>query len=452
MFSKAVVRRVGGCRLGPQLGTGSTATVVLGQLRGPGGFGKLVAVKRLRSEWASDPECVRRLAEEGRIGAAIAHPNLAGVVDVLGHRGQLLLVMDYIEGETLARILSEADERKSAVPVAVARRVLSDVLHGVHAAHTTITRAAPLGIVYRDVSAPHIMVGVDGIARVLGVEAATAASEADRATPSGILARRANIAPEQVRREPVDGRANVFAAGVLLWEMLCGQRLFTGETTEQVMAELLAGYVPLVSLRRGDVGRSLDDVVQRALSRQPAKRFASALQFAEALEATGPLASRAEVAAWVRNLAGKALAHRAQRRAEFEASLPRARPTRSSAERPWQQTWRSNAALVAKATAALSLTAMLLSAVGCLSLFDLDRPPAQAAAAFPPRPTAPIAKPCVALPPAPLARPSEPAPSDDVPAPVRPESLRLERRAAQTRATPDAQRATGARRSAPIRT
>jgi serine/threonine-protein kinase len=210
------------------------------------------------------------------------------------------------------------------------RRILSDVLHGLHAAHTaTNVDGDPLGIVHRDVSPENIMVGTDGIARVLDFGVAKTSLSTSYTAPGRVKGKLAYMAPEQVRQQPVDARTDVFAAGVVLWEALSGRRLFKGDTSAQVVSRLLLEAVPSLATRRG-VGPELDQVIERALARAPAERFASAGEFADALEATGKLASRAEVGAWVQKLAGAALALRIGSSAELDADTVRVQVTPAS--------------------------------------------------------------------------------------------------------------------------
>lgn len=405
------------------------AVVRLGQLRGPGGFSRLVAVKQLHPELAAETGLSALLAEEARINSAVSHPNVVSIFDVLERDGELLLVMDYVNGETLAQLLRLARKRASMIPAGIVRRVLSDVLHGLQAAHAaTSAEGTLLGIVHRDVSPQNVMVGVDGIARVLDFGVAKTAFGASHTAPGKVKGKLAYMAPEQLLGQSVDARTDVFAAGVVLWEALCGRRLFAGEISAQAVSQLVSRPVAPVAKWRNDVGTEMDRVIQKALGRNAADRFRSARDFADALEATGTLASRAEVGAWVRGIAGEALERRTRSCAEFDIAtvrlkpgptLPRA-PRAPGAALRWlrEQGRRQSAALAAAA-------ALLAAGTGCLAFvtLELGAEPAQHDPILVTSALVLAAGPCTP-PPAPPAL----APDPGTPPPLRPEALRLEER------------------------
>ena len=150
------------------IAAGGMATVHLGRLLGPSGFARRVAIKRLHPQFAADEEIASMFAEEARLSARIAHANVVAMLDVVSADKELLLVMDYVHGETLSRLLSHARKDGVPVPVPIVVTVLADVLHGLHAAHeATGEDGAPLRLVHRDVSPQNILVGTDGVARVV---------------------------------------------------------------------------------------------------------------------------------------------------------------------------------------------------------------------------------------------------------------------------------------------
>lgn len=439
-MNNTVPRCVGRYCIGPEVASGGMATVRLGQLEGPGGFRKLVAIKQLNAELAAEPGLSSMLAQEARLNSAINHPNVVSIFDVLEHDDELMLVMDYVNGETLAQLLRQTRKQGTEVPVRVARRMLNDVLHGLHAAHTaTSVEGAPLGIVHRDVSPQNVMIGVDGIARVLDFGVAKAALGASYTAPGQVKGKLAYMAPEQVREQPVDARTDVFAAGVVLWEALSGRRLFVGGTASQVISSLLSKPIATLSKQRRDVSPELDQLLQKALARAPAERFASARDFADALEATGKLASRAEVATWVQKTASAALEQRSRLCSELGAGTvrmqlaPARRASRTSSIYRWLRVQpRRGRALLAAAASGLATAAV------CLSLTPHERPAllssttANAFAGGAPtsyRQAAPAsvvlaAGPCATQT---AANPAKPQPRPSLMAPpLRPESLRLE--------------------------
>lgn len=305
-------RRVGRYVLYGELASGGMATVHLGRLLGSAGFSKTVAIKRLHQHLATESEFVTMLIDEAKLASFIHHPNVVSSLDVIKEGDELLLVMDYVEGETLARMLGYARKdgrplRAPSVPVVV--RVLTDVLAGLHAAHTAKTRGGrELYIVHRDVSPQNIMVGVDGIARVLDFGIAKAAHRRANTRPGRVKGKFAYMSPEQVRGMPVDARTDVFAAGVVLWECLAKRRLFAGDPND--MPQVLTTVAPPPSAHNPEVSPWLDRVVLKALSRDRDERFASAAEFADALSKAAEQSSSVEVGRWVAGAAKKTLDQR----------------------------------------------------------------------------------------------------------------------------------------------
>ena len=443
-MNAVVPRCVGRYYIGPEIASGGMATVRLGQLEGPGGFRKLVAIKQLNAELGAEPGLSLMLAQEARLNSAISHPNVVSIFDVLEQDDELMLVMDYVNGETLAQLLRQARKHGAEVPVSIVRRMLNDVLHGLHAAHTaTSVDGVPLGVVHRDVSPQNIMIGVDGIARVLDFGVAKVALGASYTAPGQVKGKLAYMAPEQVREQPVDARTDVFAAGVVLWEALSGRRLFVGGSASQVISGLLSKPIATLSEQRGEVGPELDRLLQIALARSPAARFASARDFADALEATGPLASRAEVSAWVQRMASTALEQRGRLCSELGAGTVRVqvaqvrRASRASSLYRWLRAqWRRRGRVLATAAVGLATTAV------CFSFATREPAAASASAsasasATPSVRAAPLAYRQAAAPsvvlaagpcttPTAASSPKPPSRSALLAPPLRPESLRLE--------------------------
>ncbi|MEZ4441506.1 MAG: protein kinase [Polyangiaceae bacterium] len=291
------------------IASGGMATVHLGRLRGQAGFSRIVAIKRLHTSFGETPALVATLLDEARLCSRIQHPNVVPTLDMVAEDDELLLVLDYVHGETLARLLGGADE---PLPLAVVNAVMSGALHGLHAAHeATGETGEALGIVHRDVSPQNIMVGRDGLARVLDFGVAKARGRMQTTREGQVKGKLAYMSPEQIRGGDLDRRSDVFAAGVVLWEALTRRRLFRGDNEGQVLHAILTAEIEPPSRHRPGLDPSYDALVLRALARNPEARFATAEQLALELEALGPLATASEVGAWVANIAGPALAERA---------------------------------------------------------------------------------------------------------------------------------------------
>ena len=307
-------RQIGRYMLFGEVAHGGMATVHLGRLRGPAGFARNVAIKRLHPQFARDPEFVAMFLDEARLAARIQHPNVVAVHDVIAAEGELFLVMDYVHGDALSKLLRRAKRMDVVPPIRILSTIVGSILDGLHAAHEARSdRGEPLEIVHRDVSPQNILVGVDGVARVLDFGVAKAAWRLHEGTRDGaIKGKLAYMAPEQWTKAPVDRRADVFTASIVLWEALSGERLFFAPEPETIVSNLLTLVIPSPSLHRPEIPPALEAVVMRGLSRNLEDRFATAHDMAVALEAAMPPASPREVGEWVSRVSKKELAARAQ--------------------------------------------------------------------------------------------------------------------------------------------
>jgi serine/threonine-protein kinase len=313
--------------------SGGMATVHLGKLLGAVGFSRTVAIKRLHAHVASDPEFVQMFLDEAHLAARIQHPNVVPTLDVVATDGELFLVMEYVQGEALSRLIRATREMGKHVPGRVVASVMAGVLNGLHAAHEARNeRGEPLGIVHRDVSPHNVLVGVDGIARVVDFGVAKAGGQVHSTKAGQLKGKISYMAPEQARDDVVNRQTDVYAASVVMWEALTGQRLFHGDNDGVILHRVMTAPVDppsqvLIQTGQPVAGgslhelRALDAVVMRGLSRAPAQRFASARDMAYALEHSIRLAPPAEVAEWVASAAAPALQDRARRLAEMDARI-----------------------------------------------------------------------------------------------------------------------------------
>ena len=301
-----------------EIAAGGMASVHLGRLMGAVGFARTVAIKRLHPHLARDAEFAAMFLDEARLAARIRHPNVVAVLDVVHDGGELLLVMDYIQGESLSRLARAM--RPGGIPPRLAVTVLTGVLHGLHAAHEATTeQGEPLHIVHRDVSPQNVIVGIDGVARVFDFGVAKAAHRAQTTQDGSIKGKISYMAPEQLLSEDVDRRADVYAAAVMLWEALTGERLFEGDNQGRVIRKILDEAVPLPSSVMPGLPKALDEAVMRGLERDVSKRWQSARDFAAALEQCSPAASATQLGEWVESIGGQSLGDRAQRVKDIES-------------------------------------------------------------------------------------------------------------------------------------
>ncbi|MFO0550049.1 MAG: serine/threonine-protein kinase [Polyangiaceae bacterium] len=308
--------------LSAEIAAGGMATVHLGRLLGPVGFSRTVAIKRLHPQYAKDPDFVAMFLDEARLAARVQHPNVVPTLDVVAQKGELFLVMEYIEGESLARLLRVARANQALIPPRIVGSIVSGALFGLHAAHEATSESGQrLGIIHRDVSPQNILVGVDGISRVLDFGVAKAAGRSQTTRDGQVKGKLAYMPPEQILGHEIDRRVDIYAAGVVAWESLTCRRLFDGENEGAILERILRGEVLPPSRYAHGVSAAADAVVLRALSRDRDQRFATAWEMAVAIEETLGADSPRHVGAFVETYAHDSLARRAARLKQLE-SLP----------------------------------------------------------------------------------------------------------------------------------
>jgi eukaryotic-like serine/threonine-protein kinase len=328
VFPRGGLERLGRYAICQQICSGGMASVHLGFLLGSGGFSRVVAIKRMHPELARDASLVARFEQEVRLGARIQHPNVVQALDVVSRDDELLLVMEFIHGETLAGLVKAAGRGGAALPLEVALNIVTSALHGLHVAHEARDENdVPLALVHRDFSPQNVLVGSDGYARVLDFGIAKTLTQAIKTDIGALAGKVPYMAPEQLHQRPLDRRTDVFAAGVVLWEALVGKRLFgaTHPDSPATMLEVLQRTIVPPGRLRSGIPESVDVALLRALNREPTERFASAREFALALEATGLVCGQTKVAECLRELCGERLAWLTEQQELAAQSLARAR-------------------------------------------------------------------------------------------------------------------------------
>jgi serine/threonine-protein kinase len=303
--------RVGRYWLWRELAVGGMASVHLGRMLGPGGFGKTVAIKRMHPHFAKDPDFVSMFFDEARLTSHLSHPNIVMTLDVLEHDDAVYLVMEYVHGATLSAVQRTLRKTGARVPPALASTIVTGALHGLHAAHTARgDDGAPLHIVHRDVSPQNVLLGVEGAAKLADFGIAKAVGQMHSTGQGTMKGKMAYMAPEQARGEGMTARTDIFAAGILLWEALTGRQLVDGESNAERLGKLLAlSPVPPSELVPG-LPTGVDSVVLRALATRAEDRWENARAMAIALsEALAPAPAH-ELGDWLRGIAGQALRER----------------------------------------------------------------------------------------------------------------------------------------------
>lgn len=314
-------RVLGRYALFDEIAAGGMATVHLGRMLGPVGFAKTVAIKCLHPHLARDPEFVSMFLDEARLAARIQHPNVVATLDVVAEHGEVFLVLDYVQGESLSHLLKATRIKGTLVEPRIVASILVNALHGLHAAHEAQDEhGRQLGIVHRDISPQNLLVGIDGVARVLDFGVAKAAGRLQSTRDGQLKGKLAYMAPEQIRGDEVDRRTDIYAAAVVLWEGLVGRRLAVGTNEGQVLASVLAGNFPAPSQAAPGVTAAADAIVMRGLQPDINQRFHTAREMAITLERALGVASPFEVAEWVQSVGAETLAIRAARVREMEST------------------------------------------------------------------------------------------------------------------------------------
>ncbi len=305
--------RVGRYLLHPPIARGGMATVHAARLMAVEGVSRLVAAKRLHPHYVDDPEFVAMFHDEARIASGIHHPNVVPVMDVILDGEEVILVQEYVHGAPLSYLFKLAVASREAVPLPIVLTVMSGVLAGLHAAHeATDDVGEPLNIVHRDVSPQNVLVSVDGIPRLVDFGIAKARTSIHHTREGFLKGKLAYMAPEQIRAERVTRTADIYAAGVLLWELLVNRRFYDGKNDPDFIRSVALGSTPTpteaLDTDRGSIEPDrwaqvylLEPIITRAMATLPEARYATAADMAAALADVAPNAPAAEVSAWVKS-------------------------------------------------------------------------------------------------------------------------------------------------------
>lgn len=258
-------------RLGDQLGAGGMAEVFRATQVGAEGFSRVVAVKRVLPGFSSVPQFASMFVQEAKLASHLDHPNIVSVLDFdRDEEGRLFLAMEYIEGRDLAAVAASG-----RLPFFAIIFIISEALRGLGYAHNIPTANGPLGLVHRDVSPQNVLISWEGAVKVsdFGIAKARDASQATASTM--IKGKPQYMSPEQANGEALDGRSDLFAIGIMMWELLTGRRLFEGSTHE-TLARIVLGNVSPPSSVSPDVPHDLESVTMRLLARDRNQRYANA--------------------------------------------------------------------------------------------------------------------------------------------------------------------------------
>lgn len=277
---------VGRYELIHRLGHGGMASVYLGRAIGTAGFERLVAVKVIHPHLANESEFVEMFLDEARIAAKIHHPNVCETLDLGEDDGLFFMVMEYVEGETLSSLIRQLRKREDRLPVPCALQITADACRGLGAAHALEGNdGQPLNLVHRDVSPHNLLVTMDGRVKVVDFGIMKAAGKRSNTLTGQLRGKLTYMSPEQARGEPVDRRSDIYAMGVVLWELLAGARFYRGETESEILAQVSLGRRQKITDYRDDLPSSVTTVLEKALAESRSDRYETADEMLKDLRA-----------------------------------------------------------------------------------------------------------------------------------------------------------------------
>ena len=260
-----------------RIAVGGMAEVFVAKAFGVEGFERLLAIKKILPTMGEDAEFISMFVDEARIAVQLSHANIVQVLELGKHDENLYISMEYISGRDLRQLIDRFRKRQQPMPIPQACLIVAEVCEALAYAHRKRDAAGrPLGIVHRDVSPQNVLVSFEGEVKLIDFGIAKAESRLQK-TQAGILKGKFSyMSPEQVKGQPIDGRSDVFACGILLWELICGDKLFTGDSDFAVLEKVRNGIVPAPRTMTRTCPEGLEKVILKALATDPNQRYQSA--------------------------------------------------------------------------------------------------------------------------------------------------------------------------------
>src|SRR5438445_799742 len=268
------------------IAAGGVAEVYLARQAGAAGFEKLVCLKRILPHLARDRQFVEMFLNEARLAARLDHPNIVSIYDLGEANGNYFIAMEFIDGPSLRAVAKRARERGERLPIAEVVKIVSMAAAGLHYAHEVADDGGkPLGLVHRDISPDNILVPRNGVAKVVDFGIAKAANSSGKTRTGALKGKVAYMPPEQLRGDPLDRRTDVFALGVVLYEMLAGQRPWEGDSDVSLIGRIMTEEPKPFATVRLDAPPGLIAVLDRALAKDREARYSSCHDLQADLEA-----------------------------------------------------------------------------------------------------------------------------------------------------------------------
>jgi serine/threonine protein kinase len=260
-----------------RIAVGGMAEVFVAKAFGVEGFERLLAIKKILPTMGEDAEFISMFVDEARIAVQLSHANIVQVLELGKHDENLYIAMEYISGRDVRQLLERFRKRQQPMPFPQASLIVAEVCEALDYAHRKRDASGrPLGIVHRDVSPQNVLVSFEGEVKLIDFGIAKAESRLQK-TQAGILKGKFSyMSPEQVKGLPVDGRSDIFAAGILLWELVCGEKLFTGDSDFAILEKVRNGIVPAPRSITPACPEGLEKVILKALANDPAQRYQTA--------------------------------------------------------------------------------------------------------------------------------------------------------------------------------
>lgn len=268
-----------------KIAAGGMAELYLARLQGVGGFEKLIAIKKILPAFTANKEFVSMFIEEAKLTVQLTHANIVQVYDFGEVNKELYLAMEFVEGRNVRQLLAKLEQEKQTCPIEIACHIVAEICRGLDYAHNREDKKThtPLDIIHRDISPQNVIVSYDGEIKIIDFGIAKAASKVEE-TKAGVLKGKFGyMSPEQALGEGVDSRTDIFSAGIILFELLTGERLFASESDLETIKKIQRANIPPPSKYNPAIPKQLEDIVLKALAKDRNERFERARDLQRAL-------------------------------------------------------------------------------------------------------------------------------------------------------------------------
>ncbi len=300
-------QRLGKYTLIKKLAIGGMAEIWLAEQTGPAGFHKQCVIKRILPQLATDQKFVEMFLDEARLAAQLEHPNIVHISD-LGHQdGSYFIAMEYIDGADIDYMIERCEQLGVTMPLPIVARIISDALNGLDYAHNYTDRdGKPVGLVHRDISPHNILLNRAGVAKIVDFGVAKAATSSSKTQTGAVKGKFAYMSPEQISNQILDGRSDVFAMGIVLYEMATNARPFGDEGDLLAVTAILTQEPVSPRTLNAAFPAELEHIIKKALAKNREDRYASARDMSQALErfiaSSGQFVTTSDVGAYLRDL------------------------------------------------------------------------------------------------------------------------------------------------------